>query len=165
MGHESDSLLTLLDRSERWRFSRIANIPFELVLTDMHMPGMDGFDLIYHIKKTPDAQTATIMMLTSGRQMGDAIRCSQLGVAAYLLKPVRQVELREAISRVLLSKERVGETAMFTDYSLVNVKAPARSLKILLAEDSFVNQKLAIRSWPGGASGRNGYQITFSTGR
>ena len=127
--------------------ARAASVPYDLVLTDMHMPKMDGFDLVTKIKVTADADTATIMMLTSGGQRGDAARCAELGIAAYLLKPVRQAELREAISRVLESRNRVGEVQMpmLTDYSLAQTRNPARSLRILLAEDNHVNQKLAMR--------------------
>ena len=88
------------------------------------MPRMDGFGLVENIKKTADAETATIMMLTSGGQRGDAARCSEMGIAAYLLKPIRQNELREAISRVLRAKHEIGESHMITPYSLVESQSP-----------------------------------------
>ena len=75
--------------------------PYALVLTDMHMPKMDGFSLIEQIRQKPELSTAIIMMLTSAGHRGDGARCQELGVAAYLLKPIRQSELREAIARVL----------------------------------------------------------------
>jgi two-component system sensor histidine kinase/response regulator len=125
--------------------ARDANDPYDLILTDMHMPKMDGFGLVEHIKEQPELSTATIMMLTSGGQRGDAARCGELGIAAYLLKPVRQGELREAIARVLSAKEQAGAIPMITPYSLQADAVPARSLHILLAEDNAVNQKLAIR--------------------
>jgi two-component system, sensor histidine kinase and response regulator len=85
------------------------------------------------------------MMLTSGGQRGDAARCEELGIAAYLLKPVRQSELREAIARVLSIKEHAEILPMITQYSLQESRGSERSLAILLAEDNAVNQKLAIR--------------------
>ena len=72
--------------------------PFSLILTDMHMPHMDGFTLIERIRQQPAPVAPTIVMLTSAGHRGDAERCKQLGVAAYLLKPIRQSELREAIA-------------------------------------------------------------------
>src|SRR5712664_3898018 len=63
--------------------------PYRLVLTDMHMPGMDGFALVERIRQRPELSTATIMMLTSAGHRGDAARCQELGVSAYLLKPIR----------------------------------------------------------------------------
>jgi signal transduction histidine kinase/DNA-binding response OmpR family regulator len=119
--------------------------PFDLILTDMHMPRMDGFGLVEEIKKRPGLSTSTIMMLTSGGQRGDAKRCGELGISAYLLKPVRQAELKEAIIRVLTSQQSAGKPAMLTRESLHEKDGQRISLTILLAEDNPVNQKLAIR--------------------
>ena len=119
--------------------------PYELILTDMHMPKMDGFGLVEEIKQRPGLSTSTIMMLTSGGQRGDAARCGELGISAYLLKPVRQVELREAIMRVLGSKEQAKAAPMITRYSMQQDSEPRKGMSILLAEDNPVNQKLAIR--------------------
>ena len=137
-----------------------ASKPFELVLTDMHMPKMDGFGLVENIRSTDATETATIMMLTSGGQRGDAARCSEMGIAAYLLKPVRQTELREAIARVLQAKYETGGSHMITPYSLAetkDTKALSRRLDILLAEDNPVNQKLAIRLLE-----KRGHQVTLA---
>jgi len=125
--------------------ARLANEPYGLILTDMHMPKMDGFGLVEEIKERPDLSTATIMMLTSGGQRGDAARCGELGIAAYLMKPVRQSELREAIARVLNAKEQAGAIPMITQYSMQKTGGSAAVLHILLAEDNPVNQKLAVR--------------------
>jgi two-component system, sensor histidine kinase and response regulator len=122
-----------------------SGLPYNLILTDMHMPKMDGFDLVETIKGQPHPSTATIMMLTSGGQRGDAARCSELGIAAYLLKPVRQSELREAIARVLNVQESFAVEPMVTRESLVEARDPAGTFQILLAEDNPVNQKLATR--------------------
>ena len=119
--------------------------PFSLILTDMHMPKMDGFDLVERLKVGQPACDSTIMMLTSGGQRGDAQRCQALGIAAYLLKPVRQSELRDAMIRVLSSRGSKGVLTMVTRSSLRGSADASRTLKILLAEDNLVNQKLASR--------------------
>jgi two-component system sensor histidine kinase/response regulator len=119
--------------------------PYDLVLTDMHMPKMDGFNLIESMQRKSGLSTATVMMLTSGGHRGDAARCADLGVAAYLLKPVRQYELREAIVRAVTRKARKTESEMLTRDSFEKDHEPARSLNILLAEDNPVNQRLALR--------------------
>jgi two-component system sensor histidine kinase/response regulator len=137
----SDGEKALVELSE----ARGANDPYGLFLTDMHMPKMDGFGLVEHIKEKPELSTSTIMMLTSGGQRGDAARCEELGIAAYLLKPVRQLELREAIMRVLSAKEHAGVVPMITRYSMQEDRDSTKSLFVLLAEDNAVNQKLATR--------------------
>jgi CheY-like chemotaxis protein len=125
--------------------AREAGEPYRLILTDMHMPKMDGFSLIERIRQRPDLATATIMMLTSAGHRGDAERCRQLGVAAYLLKPIRQSELREAIAQVLGARERTGAIPLVTRYSLQDARDPTAVLRILVAEDNLVNQRLVVR--------------------
>jgi PAS domain S-box-containing protein len=125
--------------------ARESGDPFGLILTDMHMPKMDGFTLIEQIRHRPELATATIMMLTSAGHRGDAARCQELGVAAYLLKPIRQSELREAIARVLGAREQDGAIALITRFSLHDARDPSAFLHVLLAEDNAVNQRLAVR--------------------
>jgi len=119
--------------------------PYALVLTDMHMPNMDGFALIERIRQRPELCAATIMMLTSGRHRGDAARCEELKVSAYLLKPIRQSELREAIARVLGGQERKGPIPLITRYSLHDARDPEDVLRVLIAEDNKVNSLLVKR--------------------
>ena len=85
------------------------------------------------------------MMLTSAGHRGDAARCQELGVAAYLLKPIRQSELREAIARALGAKEQEGMLPLITRFSLQDGRDPSASLSVLLVEDNAVNQRLAAR--------------------
>jgi two-component system, sensor histidine kinase and response regulator len=122
-----------------------ANHAYGLILTDMHMPRMDGFGLVGHLKDRVKFSTATIMMLTSGGQRGDAARCEELGIAAYLIKPVRQAELREAVIRVLQAKQEQLPVPLITRYSLGDKGESFRSIHILLVEDNCVNQKIATR--------------------
>jgi len=120
--------------------ARSAGRPFHLVLTDGNMPGMDGFDLAIRIQKDPGLAQTSILMLTSDKQQGDVGRSRELGIAAYLVKPVRQAELRDAIVRTLqpvLAWNNAPESAEASETS--------RSLRILLAEDNVINQKLASR--------------------
>jgi two-component system sensor histidine kinase/response regulator len=125
--------------------AQAAGDPYDLILTDMHMPKMDGFTFVEYIKQRLELSTSTIMMLTSGGQRGDARRCEDLGVSAYLVKPVRQAELQEAISHVLTTKEQVRAEPLIVRRFLNDAGEPAKNLRILLAEDNAVNQKLAVR--------------------
>jgi PAS domain S-box-containing protein len=119
--------------------------PYALILTDMHMPEMDGFSLVEQVRQRTELSTAVIMMLTSAGHRGDGARCQELGVAAYLLKPIRQSELREAIVRVLGARSRGGAIPLVTRYSLQDAGGPATYLRVLVAEDNHVNQLLSTR--------------------
>ena len=125
--------------------ARRAEDPYGLILLDMHMPKMDGFELVERIRQRPELSTATIMMLTSAGHRGDAERCNKLGISAYLLKPIRQSELREAIARVLGARESKGAIPLITRYSLHDERDPESVLNVLLVEDNLVNQRLATR--------------------
>jgi len=122
-----------------------AGDPYGLILTDTHMPQMDGFRLVERIRESPQLATATIMMLTSAGRRGDAARCQKLGVAAYLLKPIRQSELREAIGRVLGAEPEDGAIPLITRFTLQAMREPSAFLSVLLVEDNAVNQRLAAR--------------------
>ena len=120
-----------------------AGKPFSLVLLDAHMPQMDGFTLAEHIKQNPEFAGAIVMMLSSAGQRGDATRCRKLGVSAYLTKPIKQSELLQAILTVLgTSPTQQPPPEVVTRHS---VRESRFSLRILVAEDNAVNQKLAER--------------------
>ena len=67
--------------------------PFKLVLLDANMPGMDGFTAAKLLKGEKGAKAPTIMMLTSSGELMDSIRCRDLNISSYLVKPVRQTAL------------------------------------------------------------------------
>jgi PAS domain S-box-containing protein len=123
--------------------ARDLGAPFPLVLLDAMMPAMDGFTLATQIKHDPTLATATIMMLTARGQRHAALRCQELGVVAYLTKPITQVELWRAILRVLHPATLVTPSS-----PAIASSAPRethRSLRVLLAEDNVVNQRLVTR--------------------
>jgi two-component system, sensor histidine kinase and response regulator len=123
--------------------AKVQGSPPHLMLLDAQMPGMDGFTLMENLKMHPELPMATVMMLTSGGQRGDARRCQELGISAYLTKPVRQWELREAMIKVLGAKQEGGDTAyLVTRHSLRETR---RRLHILLAEDNAINREVAVR--------------------
>lgn len=119
-----------------------AGDPYQLILTDMHMPNMDGFGLVKKIRDTPGLFTAAIMMLTSAGYRDDTERCRQLGISSYLLKPIQQKELLTAILKVL---DRGTLGPLPTPTVRRNTVPAAVSLHLLLAEDNRVNQVVASR--------------------
>ncbi len=122
--------------------------PFSLVLTDAHMPEMDGFGLAERIKASPHLADAVIMMLTSGDRLGDSRLCRELGIAAYLMKPVRRDDLRAAIIAASTLPETSSEDdnpESFGEGSGLAGPPEPRSLRVLLTEDNPVNQRVARR--------------------
>lgn len=117
--------------------------PFPLVITDQHMPGMDGFGLAEKINEDPELASTTILMLSSAGTGGEGARCREFGIKACLLKPVKQSELRAAIVATLSASGRpIESSGVATSQSLGKSRRP---LSILLAEDNRVNQMLAKR--------------------
>jgi CheY-like chemotaxis protein len=106
------------------------------------MPGMDGFSVAEEIRKDPELAGTTIVMLTSAGHQGDGARCRALGIAAYLMKPISQVELLEAILVVLGKQSQPDQLHVVTRHSL---RENRRKLHILLAEDNKINQVVAAR--------------------
>ena len=127
---------------------------YPLVLLDGQMPEMDGFVLAENIQKDPSLAGATIMMLTSAGRLGDAARCRQLGISAYLMKPVRQCELLEAFGQVLKQGACEASAPLVTRHSLREAK---KHLEVLLAEDNAVNRTLATRLLE-----KRGYRVSIA---
>jgi CheY-like chemotaxis protein len=121
-----------------------AGEPFAMVLSDVNMPEQDGFVLARHIRRHPELTRTVVLMLSSGSQPGDAVRCREEGVCCHLTKPVKQGELRKAVARALGSQETTDRVAAGTTTDGRRRAAARQALRILLAEDNPVNQTLAI---------------------
>jgi signal transduction histidine kinase/DNA-binding response OmpR family regulator len=115
--------------------------PFSLVLLDANMPDVDSFALVSELQKTLNP-VAIVMMLNSGRQALDASRCREMGVP-YVVKPVTEQELLRQFLSVLALQS--GKAPDITDTRRLLPQEPQPNLRILLAEDNAVNQKLAVR--------------------
>ncbi len=117
--------------------------PFGLVLLDTQMPGMDGFGLVEKLKSDTATASLPIVMLTSAGLRGDAARCRELGVEAYLNKPVKRSDLLLAIRAALGSQTPAARNPpIVTVHSLRESRS---QLRILLVEDNSVNETLALR--------------------
>jgi len=129
--------ITMLQEADR------RGVGYALLLVDAQMPGMDGFTLVQRLRQQTDSGKITIMMLTSAGQRGDAARCRELGIAAYLVKPIVQSQLFDAVLNVLATKDQQPhEGPLVTRHSLREAR---QNLRILLAEDNVVNQVLVCR--------------------
>ena len=115
--------------------------PFQLALLDSQMPGIDGFETAEAISSSP-ALSIPLIMLRSVGSPGDAARRKEVGIAAYLNKPLHQAELLEVIQTVMTSAVSGG-------HGVIGIEAPTKpfttQLRILLAEDNPVNRTVAVR--------------------
>jgi two-component system, sensor histidine kinase and response regulator len=121
---------------------------YSLVLLDAQMPGMDGFTLVGRIKREPNLAESTVMMLTSLGRQADAGRCRELGLANYLVKPVKQSDLLRAVLAVLAARPHVAvpvKPPLCTAGPATALAPTTGGLRVLLAEDNEVNRMLAVR--------------------
>lgn len=124
---------------DEFKASLASGRPYSLLLLDQHMPEMDGYEVAAAIRNLPAKEPVTIFMLSSALSAADRARGAELGIARYLVKPLRRSMLHDAILQAFRPSD---------PQRLASSAAPAattRSLQILLVEDNRVNQELALR--------------------
>jgi signal transduction histidine kinase/ligand-binding sensor domain-containing protein/DNA-binding response OmpR family regulator len=145
-GMRASTVPSLKEALARLREAKEAGEPFSFVLTDVHLPDGDGFALVEKINREPSLADATIMIFTPGHKLVEAARCRDLGVVAYITKPVREHELREALKAAQAKSLTTVVGAPGPARSEAKVeKRTIRALRILLAEDNAINQRVTLR--------------------
>ena len=133
-----DMALTLLNAAVK------SKAPYDIVITDMQMPHMDGKELGQRIKADPRLKDAHMVVLSSRGMRGDAAAMKKIGFSAYLTKPVRRSQLFDCLVLVLSGKSEIkARDQLITRHTIT--EARKRNVRILIAEDNIVNQKLALR--------------------
>ncbi|HKS81271.1 MAG TPA: response regulator [Candidatus Acidoferrales bacterium] len=132
---EAETGMELLSRA------RSQGSPIQLILSDMQMPDVDGFGFVQRVRRNPFEGNVPVLMLSSSMHPGDKSRCEEVGISAYLTKPVQTAELQQAIL-VALSGTTVEPAKPKTEEIR---KEKVSSLKILVAEDNQVNRMLIVR--------------------
>lgn len=137
--------------------------PFDVAILDMQMPEMDGLDLAHHIKSDPQISATRLVLLTSVGQRGDAKKAQDVGIAAYLTKPIRQSLLYECLS-VVLGRASEAEVAtvlaapsIITRHTLSEAQTRSKPL-VLVVDDNPVNQKVAANMLE-----KLGYRVNVAT--
>ena len=138
VGSVSEALTALRD-------AQAAGRPYRMAIVDVMMPEADGFSLLEAMRKDPDLDQPEVIVASSGVGPGERERASSLGAARYLVKPVVQSELLDALTDVFATTEGAAETISEA------VKAEhATGMRVLLAEDGLINQRVAVgllKSW------------------
>ena len=116
--------------------------PVELAIIDAQMPEQDGFALAAEIRATPELAATRLLLLTSAGQRGDAQHCREVGINAYLTKPIARADLLEALSALFAAPAggASSDEAIITRHTIAEAR---RRMHILLAEDNPVNQQVA----------------------
>jgi len=122
---------------ERLVSAACAGTPYDVVLLDLNMPDVDGYDLANRATQDPRLAGLRLVMLTSSGQRGEAERAAEVGVVGYLTKPVRSAQLHGVLVTVL------GRTPASTKDVVTTAHPSAAGRRLLLAEDNPVNQKVA----------------------
>ena len=119
-----------------------AGRPYDIVITDLFMPEMDGYNLLAGIKNDESIKNTPVFLCTGYDTKGLGSQSMQLGFSAYLTKPVQQSRLFNSIAKVMQAEE-VTAGLIQSDVDAATSTAPGGT-EILVAEDNLVNQKVAI---------------------
>jgi signal transduction histidine kinase/CheY-like chemotaxis protein len=118
-----------------------ANSPYDIILFDFQIPETNGFQVAGEIIKSGVAGEAKVFIMTSAGMRGDLAQCKKLGLSGYLMKPLKEADLVNAVSRSL--DRTMGEEQHVITRHFLHEETTARN--ILVAEDNAVNQMLARR--------------------
>ncbi len=141
LGSRVEAVSSGAEAIEVLRLAQRAGNPFHVLLLDLQMPGMDGEQTARAVKSDPAIKDVKIIILTSMGERGDALRLELLGCSGYLLKPIKQQMLFDAVVAVLNQKEDRA-AGLITRSILLERRSPGQ--RILLAEDNLINQKLTV---------------------
>ena len=137
-GHQALEMLATAAEEDR---------AYDIAILDFQMPEMDGLTLAKEISNNPALTTTRLVLLTSVGRRGDGERARDVGVDAYLTKPVRQSQLHECLRTVLGQPAKPRESTrpvLVTRHTIAEAQHQIRP-RILVAEDNPVNQKLIAR--------------------
>jgi PAS domain S-box-containing protein len=132
--------------------------PYQLILLDMQMPGMDGEQTLQMIRREPLTQDVKVVVLTSMGRRNELDRVIELGVSGYLLKPIKQYQLRETLESIFVGKK--GSSRQMVTYTSGNpatTRDDGQPVHLLLVEDNVINQKMARALLT-----RQGYQVDLA---
>jgi PAS domain S-box-containing protein len=117
----------------------------QIIITDFQMPEMDGFGFVRELKKDANLSLIPVIMLTSIARIGDGKYCRDLGIAGYLTKPIKKMDLYRVICSVISSVEGAKtspEKVLITRHTVA--EKSRKKIRILVAEDYPTNRRIAV---------------------
>lgn len=143
---QNTSVSTPFEALQTLRAAAAAGESFDLVVLDMQMPEMSGIELAQAIKGEPSIPRPHLVMMSSSSQAVAAKKLREIGVGVFLTKPVRQSQLYNSILEVLSDENLEGgrPQAKAVPQSVVPVQRTQKSVRVLIAEDNAINQKIAL---------------------
>ena len=91
--------------------ARLRETPYDLILLDLGLPGMNGFDLLRQFKESPETEAIPVIVLTAWNSTGHKLRGFELGAIDYLTKPFEASELRARLRSALRAKHLQDQLA------------------------------------------------------
>jgi CheY-like chemotaxis protein len=128
----ADEALSLLEQG-------LSHCPVQLLLTDVQMPGCDGWQLAEQVRNDSRYDGMKVVLLPSAGKRGDACRCRELRINGYLTKPVIHSELYDALKAIIHGKEQPGGGPVTRH----QVREARTCCSFLLVDDVEINRELA----------------------
>lgn len=88
----------------------------DLILLDVMMPKLSGFEVCKKIRENPETASAMILMVTALNELGDIERAVEAGTDDFLSKPINRVELLKRVENMLKLKGTVDELERLRNY-------------------------------------------------
>ena len=121
-------------------------MPYDIAIIDMQMPEIDGLTLGIQIRKNPAIANVPLIMLTSTNQRDEVKKALDIGFISYLVKPVKPTRLLDTIMNIVGSQSKINNSQIAINEELPAITNKNTSkLKLLLAEDNLVNQKVFLK--------------------
>lgn len=140
-GMHADSIANGQLALEALRSAVVCQASYDVIISDSTMPVMDGFELAQQIKADSTIAAVKIIIVTRLGQRGEGSKAREMGIAAYISKPIRKAQLYDCM-HLVMGFSTINPTPLITQHSLREIET--KNTRILVVEDNAVNQRVAV---------------------